>query len=37
MFKAYVPQQGELLPAHVGEALDPSDPALFTLRLRRDG
>ncbi len=29
MFKAYVPQQGELLPAHVGEALDPSDPALF--------
>ncbi len=28
-FKAYAPQQGELLPAHVGEALDPSDPALF--------
>ena len=28
-FKAYTPQQGELLPAHVGEALDPSDPTLF--------
>ena len=28
-FKAYAPQQGELLPGHVGEALDPSDPALF--------
>ncbi len=27
--KAYAPQQGELLPGHVGEALDPSDPALF--------
>ncbi len=43
MFKAYVPQQGELLPAHVGEALDPSDPALFiddlveSLDLRRFG
>ena len=28
-FKAYAPEQGELLPGHVGEALDPSDPALF--------
>ncbi len=28
-FKAYAPQQGQLLPSYVGEALDPSDPALF--------
>jgi transposase len=28
-FKRYTPQQGQLLPAYVGEALDPSDPALF--------
>ncbi len=28
-FKAYAPQQGDLLQAYVGEALDPSDPALF--------
>jgi len=28
-FKAYAPEQGNLLPGHVGEALDPSDPALF--------
>lgn len=28
-FKAYEQQQGQLLPAFVGEALDPSDPVFF--------
>ena len=28
-FKAYAPEQGELLPSHLAEALDPSDPVFF--------
>ena len=28
-FKAYTPGQGELLPSHTADALDPSDPAFF--------
>ena len=28
-FKGYAPEQGELLPSHLGEALDPSDPVFF--------
>lgn len=28
-FKAYVPEQGQLLPSYTAEALDPSDPAFF--------
>jgi transposase len=28
-FKAYTPSQGQLLPAYMADALDPSDPAFF--------
>lgn len=28
-FKAYAPEQGELLPAYLADALDPEDPAFF--------
>jgi len=28
-FKGYEPGQGQLFPAFLSEALDPSDPALF--------
>lgn len=28
-FKAYAPDQGQLLPSYTAEALDPSDPAFF--------
>ena len=28
-FKGYEPGQGQLFPAYLSEALDPSDPALF--------
>ena len=28
-FKAYTPGQGELLPSHTADALDPSDPTFF--------
>jgi hypothetical protein len=28
-FKAYAPDQGQLLPSYTADALDPSDPAFF--------
>ena len=28
-FKAYAPEQGQLLPSYTAEAPDPSDPAFF--------
>lgn len=28
-FKAYAPEQGQLLPSYMADALDPSDPAFF--------